>query len=83
MSMGSQESDTITEIGRSLNCYFFFFKSFSPLIYLFPGGFLLLLLCSMTCGMLVPPPPIELGLPAVKAQNPNPWAARESPVFRF
>ena len=38
---------------------------------------------SVTCGILVPWPGIELRTLAVKAQSPNHWTAREFPEFCF
>ena len=45
-----------------------------PLDFFFGGG-----LCHMTCRILVPQPGIELLPPAVEAQSPNHWTARELP----
>ena len=35
----------------------------------------------MACGILVPQPGIEPGPPAMKAQSPNHWIAREFPTY--
>ena len=35
--------------------------------------------CCVACGILVPPPGIELEPSAVKAQSPDHWTAKKSP----
>ena len=35
----------------------------------------------MACGILVPLPGIELTYPAVEAQSPDHWTAREAPLL--
>ena len=37
----------------------------------------------MACGILVPSPGIEPVPPAVEAQSPNHWTAKEYPVLNF
>ena len=39
--------------------------------------------CREACRILVPPPGIDPGPPAVKAQNPNHWTTREFPRDDF
>ena len=39
--------------------------------------------CCVACGILVPQPGIEPAPLAVKAESPNHWATRESPLLPF
>ena len=43
----------------------------SPFFFFWP--------CRVACGILIPPPGIEPGFPAVKVPSPNHWTMKEFP----